>query len=759
MTASRFLREDSVFRVLIVLALAVAICFHAMINNHKAPNGDGRRIIQHMSFADHSGEIFPLWNSDIQGGTPILASLERFTWLSWVVDVDSEFLFLAVNLAVLAAALLLSFSIYLLSRELGLSYCASLVAAMCFIFTMYMQVDVLRSGRLQVLINVAVSNVGLIAYVRHVRRRSGPWLLISGFAAGFVLCGMAHYIITTYGLFFLIFGLHYNLRREGALGRALVCFAAQAAVVSSTGILFWALFLFPALDYHLSSGVLHRIAENTRLVPWFGESVLNFFLPVCDPNRIFDTAPFLGLSALPLLAMVLDRLGRFFSDRSVPRIPLVALIFVLISFLFGVFPFNYLMHWQRQIPLFSNIRHTWAFAFTLTQGACILLASVLDVEGDLANGRRLFRPFIPVATVIGVVVLSWLFHFKAVYFGGELYRSALPDFGEQLFLGLRRYWPVLLLFVVPLAVLRSRRVVFWCLALLLAVQCVFFNFDFYHGHGFKDMSRVRAKLLKVDEYFRIYSGQLRSNVGFYLSGIPRLTGFSLYFSPEQKRMYRLLGLDGDRAARPHQVKLPSNPLDFSTNGRQLLGLKYFITRGLKRQAMPVNPLYSYNKFDIYEYPDWRQPLRLFTNWKVVKGPDRAVALAGKSKDPLATLFIEQDPGLPTIAGELFPGDSEVRIRSHSSSEWLLDVRAPSGGLLFIPEMYDKGWRATVDGQPAEVLRADGCFKAVTVLPGDHAVRLWYMPVSFVLGAWVSGVSLFLALAWLWLRRGRERRAA
>jgi len=120
------------------------------------------------------------------------------------------------------------------------------------------------------------------------------------------------------------------------------------------------------------------------------------------------------------------------------------------------------------------------------------------------------------------------------------------------------------------------------------------------------------------------------------------------------------------------------------------------------------------------------------------------------------LFVEKEPSLgPSVHSR--DTDSKARVLFRSGPEMRLGVQATESGVLFIPEMYGKGWRATVDGRLAEVFRADGCFKAVALPPGDHVVRLWYLPVSFVVGAWVSGASLFLALAWWWLGRGRARR--
>ena len=62
-------------------------------------------------------------------------------------------------------------------------------------------------------------------------------------------------------------------------------------------------------------------------------------------------------------------------------------------------------------------------------------------------------------------------------------------------------------------------------------------------------------------------------------------------------------------------------------------------------------------------------------------------------------------------------------------------------LLLVPEGYDEGWKAQVDGATAPVFRANLAFRAVPVPAGDHEVELAYRPTSVPRGLLVSGLSL------------------
>ncbi len=68
-----------------------------------------------------------------------------------------------------------------------------------------------------------------------------------------------------------------------------------------------------------------------------------------------------------------------------------------------------------------------------------------------------------------------------------------------------------------------------------------------------------------------------------------------------------------------------------------------------------------------------------------------------------------------------------------------------------------GWRATVNGHPAEVLRVDGGFRGVIVPNGKSHVVMCYRPMSFYLGM-ISSLGSFLCGGMLvLLRTDRARR--
>ena len=76
----------------------------------------------------------------------------------------------------------------------------------------------------------------------------------------------------------------------------------------------------------------------------------------------------------------------------------------------------------------------------------------------------------------------------------------------------------------------------------------------------------------------------------------------------------------------------------------------------------------------------------------------------------------------------------------SATGGTVEVESDCAGALVFAETHYPGWRARVDGRPAEILRANVAFQAVWLEPGRHAVELRYAPRSLALGLAVSALT-------------------
>ncbi|MDX2151983.1 MAG: YfhO family protein [Bryobacteraceae bacterium] len=119
-------------------------------------------------------------------------------------------------------------------------------------------------------------------------------------------------------------------------------------------------------------------------------------------------------------------------------------------------------------------------------------------------------------------------------------------------------------------------------------------------------------------------------------------------------------------------------------------------------------------------------------------------------DLLKTGFAERPPsGLSACAGE-----DAVQVKSHTSGGVVLEAKLPCRGMVVLNDTYYPGWRATVDGRPAQILEVNGGIRGVVADGGAHRIEFRYRPLSVILGAALTSLAVMAAAA-LWLISGRR----
>jgi uncharacterized membrane protein YfhO len=67
----------------------------------------------------------------------------------------------------------------------------------------------------------------------------------------------------------------------------------------------------------------------------------------------------------------------------------------------------------------------------------------------------------------------------------------------------------------------------------------------------------------------------------------------------------------------------------------------------------------------------------------------------------------------------------------------LEANLDREGFVVVTDAFDQGWRATLDGRAAPLLRANLAFRALAVPAGRHAVEMVYRPASVTVGLLIS----------------------
>jgi hypothetical protein len=125
-------------------------------------------------------------------------------------------------------------------------------------------------------------------------------------------------------------------------------------------------------------------------------------------------------------------------------------------------------------------------------------------------------------------------------------------------------------------------------------------------------------------------------------------------------------------------------------------------------------------------------------------------------DPLRSLCDRSfDPDQVVLIDGAVEGDdagpaatAEARLLQDDPERVRITVEAPRHGWVVLADAFAPGWRATVDGLPAEIRRANLLFRAVEVPHGRHVIEMSYLPMSVYAGAALSLCGLMILGFWV-----------
>jgi hypothetical protein len=104
------------------------------------------------------------------------------------------------------------------------------------------------------------------------------------------------------------------------------------------------------------------------------------------------------------------------------------------------------------------------------------------------------------------------------------------------------------------------------------------------------------------------------------------------------------------------------------------------------------------------------------------------------------------------------GPEALEIVSYGPNEVELRVELSAPGIVVLTDVHHSGWRVWIDGDEAELLRANALVRGVLVPSGHHALRFAFRPPRLVAGlavssaAWLGWIAAVVALL---RRRGRD----
>jgi len=202
------------------------------------------------------------------------------------------------------------------------------------------------------------------------------------------------------------------------------------------------------------------------------------------------------------------------------------------------------------------------------------------------------------------------------------------------------------------------------------------------------------------------------------------------------------------------------------NGLDLMNTRYIVAR---QQLPDTRVVYRDEQTGlvVLENPDYVPRAYLVGQTEVISEPQ---ATWQRLRD--STFAPQQTAIVPAPLDEpITPLDStsttSVTLQKYTPREIQWQVQTDAPRLLVVSEVYyPAGWYATIDGEPAEIHRANYLLRAVHVPAGQHTVTMRFDPPVHTTGVWVSAVStafvyggVFVLLGLPYVRRRRRGDAA
>jgi hypothetical protein len=259
--------------------------------------------------------------------------------------------------------------------------------------------------------------------------------------------------------------------------------------------------------------------------------------------------------------------------------------------------------------------------------------------------------------------------------------------------------------------------------------------------------------------FRILGGDYTALAPNFASafGIEDIRGYqSLYFE-RYNRLARLV--DGK---------------DFSTTGEGDVNLRAYFSSAYKHRRLldmlnvkyilfepggvdpqlfaPLELVQQNDEGRIFRNPNVLPRAWLVHAAEVIPSDDAQLARMARDDFDPAKVAILPAPA-PAVAAPAAPDPAPVVTYAPNRAEVRASVAAPA--VLMLSDAYSDDWRATVDGQPATLYRANYAFRGVWLPPGEHTVVFSYQPRAFLIGGAISLaalVALGLVGLWQWRRR-------
>jgi hypothetical protein len=178
---------------------------------------------------------------------------------------------------------------------------------------------------------------------------------------------------------------------------------------------------------------------------------------------------------------------------------------------------------------------------------------------------------------------------------------------------------------------------------------------------------------------------------------------------------------------------------------QLLNVKYFVTwqGGFPNGEKVSVERMGNREVNLYALPDPLPRAYVAHDATVIADDARALrTVLSPQFDPGTTAVLDRAPPVVPSGRK---ARSAATVRDLAPDRLRVEATLAEPGVLVLSEVYYPGWRATVNGEPVTILRAQHTLRGVALPAGTHTVEMVFDPWTVKLGLAISGATVALAL--------------
>ena len=601
-----------------------------------------------------------------------------------------------------------------------------------------------------------------------VEKKSIPFIIITGIVSCVLLLSgfmqLTYYIYAGLILFWLWL-LADRIKDKSLAGRDRIFLFIVFPLICIIAVLLSSIQLLPFLEFLKVTLRETGGAEiaNTYCMTW--QRLVTFIIPdfhgrpCMEPFKsgfypdqakkywvYWETCGYTGITAL-----VMSLVAVFYSKMRIKWFFLILFILSLLASMTDNTPFYKIF--ITIMPFYKSLRSHGRFIILMTFSICSLSVTGMDELSLITGKGRKIPPIIyvficlTIAAIIMALIIS--FYPDATKLPAE-YGTIIPE---------KKHGIIIFAFIMTVTTtamilnifrMISRRVLYISLLFITVIDMALFGFTFNPPGESKSF----------------YSKTIKSQMAGYSPGDGRVVNLNWNDYVNRGQIEGFESLQGfDPLAIGYYMKylyysqyetLPdSKGIQYLINFSNSLIIKNYMNNKmidlLNGKYINITDVNSPDEPVIYQNVNAVPRAAVFYNYRVVEGDDEELLdlLSSKEFDIRKELILSCPVELQQVPEKSFEKASIIKY-----TEDLIEIEATvtTPAMLFLSEIYYPGWKASVDGKPEEIYRADCIFRAVPLRePGKHHIKVYFDPVSYKTGKIISITAIFLILCYFSMR--------